>query len=210
MQSLLIACASRESAERVIGDAVDLSVACGARLSVVYAPQRAAPILLSAGLEAASHLSNVLFTQGNGRSPMQGFIPPDTSWLATLHAGVNEFWETDPLTLPDEVRTRKPDLMITCDRGLARILVEQTAVPLWVVRRKQRLQPWILVRKLRCAVRGSRATEWASAFAAGLGAEIETVPAGVFTQKNADLVVVTRGTHTSLLSSRAIQPVVVV
>jgi len=211
MRTILVACVSQETAERGLRVAADLSIACGARLSLAYSPEQSVVIGAAAGLDAVGDLSNVLFAPGDWRCPAPAFGPRETkSWLAAMEERVEDRWEIgDRGSLPAEVHARRPDLVITCDGELARILVAHTTGPVWRVRPKQRQQSWFPVGKLRCAVLGSRALEWAGQFAAGLGAELETAPPGLFGDNSADLVVVDREARARLLS-RAMQPIVVV
>lgn len=212
MDSILVVCASRETAEGGLRMAAGLSVACGARLSLVYAHEWAGTVTPTAGLEAVGHLSNVLFSPRDGPSPAPAFEPcQERNWLAAMRARVGDYCETaPPQALPSLVRERQPDLVVTCDGGLARMLVGDTGVPVWHVHSRHLERAWFSMRTLRCAVRGSRAAEWAGTFAKGLGAELETMRAGFFRPANADLVVVDRESQASFMSVRAVQPIVIV
>ena len=112
--------------------------------------------------------------------------------------------------LSSQVLARRPDLVITCDARLARAVVQDTPIPTWRVRSRHRERPWFSMRKLRCAVHGSRATKWAGTFAQGLGVELETTATGLFHNGSADLVVVARESRPAFVNTRASQPVVVV
>jgi hypothetical protein len=104
----------------------------------------------------------------------------------------------------------RPDLVLTCSDEVARALKAKTTTPVWRVCPRQPELSWFLARKLRCAVRGSRAAEWARSFAAVLGAQVETTPIRLVVPDQVDLVVVAREDRTPLLGGRAARPVVVV
>ena len=211
MRTILIACESQETAERCIRVAADLSVVCGANLSIACVKPPAA-IAASAGLDAVGHLSSVLFTPADRYSPIRRFTPNGPSrWLDSMGDRVSECWSAGSANeLAAEVMVREPDLVITCDRDLARLLVAHTSVPVWRIRSRQREQSWFLLRKLRCAVRGPQASAWAARFGTLLGVEVETMPARRLAPGDADLVVIARNEAAPFLSARFAPPVVVV
>jgi hypothetical protein len=211
MQTILIACRSHATAERAMPVAADLSAACGARLSLALLPEPPRVLTAAAGLDAAGCLSDVLFARDNGRQPIPCFgLREARNWVSSLSERVEDCWEAAAIEgLVARALVLRPDLIVTCEADVARDLALKTPAPVWRVRARQE-QSWFLARKVRCAVRGSRAAAWARSFANVLGAQMETMPTRLFIPDNVDLVVVGREERTPLLRARVGPPVVVV
>ena len=213
MQTILIECRSQATAERAMPVAADLSAAFGARLSLAFLPERARALTPASGMDAASFLSEAFFQSADRlRPPTRSFGLHDARSLASaISERVEDCWEA--IGVDDFVaRTRalRPDLVVTCDGGVARAVAQKTTAAVWRVRPRQPEQSWFLARTVRCAVRGSRAAEWARSFAARLGAQMETTPIRFVVPENVDLIVVAKEDRTPLLGARAARPVVVV
>lgn len=189
MQDIVIACTTKAEAERAMRLAADLSMASGARLSLLAATSVAVTVDASAGLDAVAHLSTVLFTNDRrGHSPVFG--RPHVAWLDDFEARVHHCASTDHLA--DAVTTRQPDLVIAGNSDIARELVEHTPVPVWHLRSRER--SWFSARRVRCATRGARAQAFAERFAASLNIQLDTAPARRFGNA-ADLMVFDREHH---------------
>lgn len=201
MRDILIACSTQAEAERGLRLAGDLSVACGARVSVLAAASVPVAMAAAGGLDAAAHLSDVLFSRDpHGYAPR--FATQRLSWLDELRARVYDCGESDQLSL--DVEARRPGLVIACNRDIARDLVAHTAVPVWHLKLHER--EWFAARRIRCAIRGVRALEWAGRFASSLNADLEAAPARFFSAA-ADLVVVDREERSAW---QPVRPLVVV
>lgn len=189
MRHIMVACSTQKEADRGLRLAADLSIASGARLSLIVAAPRPEAISAHAGLEAIGHLSTVLFSR-DAESGAPRFVPSGATWLSPLLARLHEGLESDQLAT--DVTSRHPDLVVACNADLARELVSHTTVPIWHLRREER--SWFQRRTLRCTVRGLRAQLWAQRFAAVLDAELDAAPVRRF--RSADLRVVDRGQRT--------------
>jgi hypothetical protein len=201
MRDILIACSTPAEAERGLRLAGDLSVACGASVSLVASSLPPMTTTPAAALDAAGYLSTVLFARDpHGQAP--SFAAARPVWLAEIRDRVHECWDTD--TLSADVRARRPELVIACNADLARDLVSRTSVPVWHLKSRER--SWFSARTIRCAIRGTRATEWARAFASSLNVELQATPATTFSP-TADLMVIDREHRTAWPSLR---PLVVV
>lgn len=201
MRDILVACSTRAEAERGMRLAGDLSVACGARVSVLASAPLPVAMAAAGGLDAAARLSDVLFSPDpHGYAP--GFAAQRPAWLDDLRARVYDCGDTEHLSL--DIEARRPALVIACNRDIARELVAHTAVPVWHL--KQHERSWFTARRIRCAIRGVRALEWAGRFASSLNADLEAAPARFFSAA-ADLVVVDREERSTW---QPVRPLVVV
>jgi predicted RecB family endonuclease len=213
MQTILIECRSKATAERAMPVAADLSAACGARLSLAFLPEPARALTPASGMDAVGLLSDTLFLSADRlRQPIRAFgLHEARSLVSAVSERVEDCWEAAGVDdLIAKTLVRRPDLVVSCNGDVARALVLRTQAPVWHVRPRQPERSWFLARKVRCAVRGSRAAEWARAFAAVLGAQVETTPIRLVVPDDVDLVVVTREDRTPLMGARAAHPVVVV
>jgi hypothetical protein len=213
MRTILIECRSEATAERALPIAADLSAASGARLSLAFLQEPARALTPASGLDALGLLSENLFMSPDRlRPPSRALGANDApGWVSALSERVADCWEATGVDdLVAKTLVRRPDLVVTCNAEVARALTLKTPAPVWRVRPRQTERSWFLARKLRCAVRGSRATEWARSFAAVLGAQVETMPIRLVVPDNVDLVVVAKEDRTPFLGARAAHPVVVV
>lgn len=195
MREILIACSSQPEAERGMRLASDLSVCTGAHVSLACAGERPVAMAAAAGLDAIGHLSSVAMARS--------FAAAREKWLNEIRGRVHHCWQAADIAR--SINERGPSLVIACNRDIARELVTYTEAPVWHLRFDER--SWFSARSIRCAVRGSRAKEWARAFAANLGAELATIPTALL-GTSADLVVVSRDERSTVM--RFTQPLVVV
>lgn len=202
MRDILVACSTGAEAERGLRLAGDLSVACGARVSVLAALSLPVAVAATGGLDAAAHLSNVLFSPDPYGYAPRFAAQPRPEWLNDVRHRVHDCRDTERLS--SDVEARRPGLVIACNRDIARELVAHTAVPVWHL--KQHERSWFTARRIRCAIRGARALEWAGRFASSLNADLEAAPARLFSAA-ADLVVVDREERSAWQPAR---PLVVV
>lgn len=211
MRRILIAGHSEEAIRRGASAAADLSVACGARLSLA----RVSPGITSAASAHDGQMSDLLFRAPDWRKPLPSFavqaVRPD--WLRDLRGIVDEDWgEITPNRLPafmQRIDRESPSLVITSESGLARVLIDETKAPIWHVRTGQAEPEWLSLRRLRCNAHGLRAVEWARNLAASLGAELDFDTSG----RDPDVAVLTRGlraTLRGLVPTRSMQPLVMV
>lgn len=211
MRSILIAGHSEEAIRRGASAAADLSVACGARLSLAWV----SPGITSAASAHDGQMSDPLFRPPDWRKPLPSFaaraVQPD--WLRDLRGIVDEDWgEITPSRLTafmQRIDRESPSLVITSESGLARVLIDETKAPVWHVRTGQAEPEWLSLRRLRCNAQGLRAVEWARNLAASLGAELDFDTSG----RDPDVAVLTRGLRATLRSfvpTRSMQPLVMV
>lgn len=211
MHSILVAAHNEASVRCGLRLAADLSVACGARLGLARIALTAAES--APATEAA--LSDPLFAPSDWRTPIPRFAdttPRRTDSRDDLPGSIHDYWQEGAQGLAAvlaRIARDKPSLVIACETRLARALVAETEVPVWHLHASQAEREWFAMRRLRCATLGSRATLWAQALAASLGAELEVAPR----MRDADVTVLTRGVRSTLLTlvaARAAQPVVIV
>ena len=200
MQNILVAGHKEASLRCGLRLASDLSVACGARISLVRVLQPAAtnkPV-------TEGTLSDPLFEPWDWRTPIPRFA--DTARLSTDSA--DESWDLPALI--DRIKLEKPSLVVACEASLARALVAETSVPVWHLHTSRTEREWFTMRRVRCATVGPKAEEWAQSLAASLGAELVVTR----NMRDADVTVSARGDLRSAMvtfvAARAEQPVIIV
>jgi hypothetical protein len=113
----------------------------------------------------------------------------------------------DTDTLVSRMAAMRPDLIITAEWRMTRLLVKKSRIPIWQVRESHVASNWLSLRKLRCMTRGQQSADWARLLAASLGAELEITGKG---SRDAHVEVVARGTTGVAMRLLAARPVIVV